>query len=233
VSSFLQRIADQREELILRHARLHLDDGEQVTHWVRARRPQGRGEGFVFLTPKRVIFHWTGRDEERCTATWDEVVSWGFVADAPGGPILGIETKEDSWFATAVVATKGMAVTFRSFLQELHRLAPSPKKPISPGSHTGSFEARSDLEVGIEKKSIGAYTKRVIITVIGVTLVTAGFIMSLPLVPGPGILVIIAGLAVLASEYDWAKDAREWARYKYKEMTARFRKRPARDASDE
>jgi uncharacterized protein (TIGR02611 family) len=39
----------------------------------------------------------------------------------------------------------------------------------------------------------------------GFGLVIAGLILSLPLVPGPGFLVIIAGLAILATEFEWAE----------------------------
>ncbi len=39
----------------------------------------------------------------------------------------------------------------------------------------------------------------------GFGLVIVGIILALPLVPGPGALVIIAGLAVLATEFEWAE----------------------------
>ena len=35
--------------------------------------------------------------------------------------------------------------------------------------------------------------------VLGVTLILVGLVLSLPLVPGPGVVLIIAGLAVLSS----------------------------------
>jgi predicted tellurium resistance membrane protein TerC len=45
--------------------------------------------------------------------------------------------------------------------------------------------------------------KRVILIVIGFTLLVAGIVMSVPLVPGPGLLVVIAALAILAVEFVW------------------------------
>ena len=45
--------------------------------------------------------------------------------------------------------------------------------------------------------------KRIGVTVAGAVLVLAGLAMLV--LPGPGILVIIAGLAVLATEYVWAE----------------------------
>jgi uncharacterized protein (TIGR02611 family) len=42
-------------------------------------------------------------------------------------------------------------------------------------------------------------------TVAGFALVAVGIVLSLPLVPGPGIPLIALGLAVLALEFDWAE----------------------------
>ena len=49
---------------------------------------------------------------------------------------------------------------------------------------------------------IGRSGKRVAVAVVGAALVAAGVAMLV--LPGPGLLVIIAGLAVLATEFAWA-----------------------------
>ena len=46
-------------------------------------------------------------------------------------------------------------------------------------------------------------SKRIAVFVLGVALVGAG--IALLVLPGPGLLVIIAGLAVLATEFAWAE----------------------------
>lgn len=46
--------------------------------------------------------------------------------------------------------------------------------------------------------------KRIVVGVLGSAVLIAGFVLSLPLVPGPGLLIMAAGLAILASEFDWA-----------------------------
>lgn len=46
---------------------------------------------------------------------------------------------------------------------------------------------------------------RVSVAVAGGVLVVAGIILALPLVPGPGILLIALGLGLLALEFDWAE----------------------------
>jgi uncharacterized protein (TIGR02611 family) len=50
---------------------------------------------------------------------------------------------------------------------------------------------------------IGRNAKRVAVTVLGLIVVLAGVLMLV--LPGPGIVTIIAGLAILATEYVWAE----------------------------
>lgn len=44
---------------------------------------------------------------------------------------------------------------------------------------------------------------------IGVALLLAGGVMALPLVPGPGLLVMFGGLTVLGGEFAWARRLRD------------------------
>jgi hypothetical protein len=50
-------------------------------------------------------------------------------------------------------------------------------------------------------------TKRVGVSIVGAALVLAGLAMLV--LPGPGILVVVAGFAVLGTEYAWAASALE------------------------
>ncbi len=83
-------------------------------------------------------------------------------------------------------------------------------------------------------KSIIRHTKRVIVTVVGVTIVLAGLAMLV--LPGPGWIAIIAGLALLATEYVWAKrlleSARRQAANGARAMSAGFRKTAGRGARE-
>jgi uncharacterized protein (TIGR02611 family) len=45
-------------------------------------------------------------------------------------------------------------------------------------------------------------TTKLVVTIVGSAVVTAGLIMMVT--PGPGLLGIVAGLAILATEWDWA-----------------------------
>lgn len=62
-------------------------------------------------------------------------------------------------------------------------------------------------------KQVLKQAKRVVIMVIGLTLVGIG--VALLVLPGPGIVVIIAGLAILATEFVWAQSLLDRAKEHY------------------
>lgn len=45
--------------------------------------------------------------------------------------------------------------------------------------------------------------KKVVVSLVGFALIAAG--VALLVLPGPGIIVVVAGLGVLATQYDWAR----------------------------
>ncbi len=55
-----------------------------------------------------------------------------------------------------------------------------------------------------EMKHIARATKKTLIFIIGVAVFVAGLLLSFPGIPGPGIVLMIAGLAILATEFAWA-----------------------------
>ncbi|MGH2795466.1 MAG: PGPGW domain-containing protein [Actinomycetota bacterium] len=75
---------------------------------------------------------------------------------------------------------------------------------------------------------VGRNSKRVAITIIGFILVLGGIVL-LPL-PGPGMLIIIAGLAVLGTEYMWARRALDLAKEKARQAADKVRRRKGRSS---
>ena len=84
---------------------------------------------------------------------------------------------------------------------------------------------------GVTLRFIARNGKRIAVSVIGAVLLLAGLIMMV--LPGPGILVIIAGLAVLATEYVWAQRALNFAKEKAEQAKNKVlgRKGPPPDAT--
>ena len=49
------------------------------------------------------------------------------------------------------------------------------------------------------------------LTVLGVLVLMVSAVFASPFVPGPGALTAVAGIAILAREYEWARDVHVWA----------------------
>lgn len=71
---------------------------------------------------------------------------------------------------------------------------------------------------------VGARGRRIAVTVVGFALVVVGLVMLV--LPGPGLLAIVAGLAVLATEYAWARRALDEAKRRTGDVAGRLRRRP-------
>ena len=78
---------------------------------------------------------------------------------------------------------------------------------------------------------IGRNSKRAAVTIAGFALILAGIVLLV--LPGPGWLLIIIGLAVLATEYVWAERALDVAKQKAKAAAAKARARMRRGSAKE
>ena len=66
----------------------------------------------------------------------------------------------------------------------------------------------------------GALTK-LVVTAVGLAVIAAGIVMMVA--PGPGIVAILGGLAILATEYHWARRLLRWLRVRVSQAAERAR----------
>jgi uncharacterized protein (TIGR02611 family) len=86
--------------------------------------------------------------------------------------------------------------------------AQAAESPAGPGAGEDKGRAaRMAEQLGERRERHKERSKphRAAITVAGFILVLAGIVLSGPGIPGPGFLVILIGLALLALEFDWAE----------------------------
>lgn len=72
-------------------------------------------------------------------------------------------------------------------------------------------------------------SRRIAVSVAGFALVAVGLVMLVT--PGPGLIVIVAGLAVLGTEYTWARRALIVARERAARTKAAVKRRRQRNRS--
>jgi hypothetical protein len=57
--------------------------------------------------------------------------------------------------------------------------------------------------------------------VVGLVLLLLGIVLSLPLVPGPGLVLVVFGLGFLSHEFTWARRLRDRAHAEFDRVTRR------------
>ncbi|WP_344523027.1 TIGR02611 family protein [Streptomyces albiaxialis] len=110
--------------------------------------------------------------------------------------------------------------------------APKPPEPIEPKELSEGAKPADPEDQGEDEKPLGSKAPEFIkrsrtlhlgwqagVFLVGLAIVVAGIIM-LPL-PGPGWLVIFAGMAVWATEFIWAQLVLRWTKRKVTEAAQR------------
>jgi uncharacterized protein (TIGR02611 family) len=94
-----------------------------------------------------------------------------------------------------------------------------------PGHDSGSrWSWLTGLRDHVRSWPGGRLGWRIAVTVVGVAVVVGGVIL-LPL-PGPGWLIIFAGLGILATEYEWARRLLTFARDQVRRWTDWVKRQP-------
>lgn len=65
-----------------------------------------------------------------------------------------------------------------------------------------------------------AVARKVAVFILGWTLILAGLVLAIPGVPGPGLLIALVGLLILASEYHWARRLVERFRRRFPRLSS-------------
>lgn len=219
-----ERFDDQRNRVAFNRALPYLDDDEEILHWARVLSSESRKEGIAYVTERRLLVRWQGRTSDgHQEFRWEELQAWGIEADASGGPMLCVEADGEDCVVQLPARSRGVADRVSSFLHQFARRAPRPRRSLTKAD-AETFKPHESVQVMQERRTPLGQTKRIVVTVIGVALVVFA-VLIIPL-PGPwSILLSIAGLAVLATEYDWAKDVSDFLKDKYDDARTKIKAR--------
>jgi uncharacterized protein (TIGR02611 family) len=228
-------ISEQREKQIVGFARQHLDPGEEVIAWARARQPHRTRSGFaptgfLYVTARKLIVHWAGQAEGHADIRFHEIEAWGVDTSAPRGPVLGVKRGSDRMYVQMPTTSRKSAEGTSEFLRAFADRAPKVQEPLESENYAGTFDPPGrQFDIRHPRRSLAGHTKRAVVTIIGVLLMVVGAILTV--LPGPAILFFIAGFAVLGSEYDWAQDALQWTKEKYQRARQKLKERRRRTSS--
>ena len=91
----------------------------------------------------------------------------------------------------------------------------APDPDVEASEEKVRFARLKRFHVWAHKNPISSLITKIVVTIVGAILILAGIVMLFT--PGQGILAVVLGLAVLSSEYEWAKRLRHRAEAKLKE----------------
>lgn len=187
---------------MLGHVRQGLDADERILAWSHASVPDTRAPGLFVVTDRRCLLH-------VATASVPDVATplsrfRLFDVDRRGTSTGRVRLRGDD---AEVVAEFSLTSRVRSramgrVLAELARadiggpagFDPSVTSPLPP------------LQRGVRD-----HARRVWVTVLGVLVLLLSLLFASPFLPGPGALTAVAGFAILAREYEWARDVHLWS----------------------
>lgn len=190
-----------REHIVVSPLRPLLDAGERVTARLHVRDPDTGHRGIVAATPARCVVYWGLRHPAR-VIPWEELTGWRMAEQARGGPLLRLHTADDE---VAVQIPASSRARMRKLAVLLARL-----REHAPAHAQGPHRSPDTMDLRTERRDLRAHTRRLAVTVLGVLVILLGGLFASPFVPGPGALTALAGLAILAREYDWASDIHQW-----------------------
>ncbi|WP_101524714.1 PGPGW domain-containing protein [Nocardioides houyundeii] len=87
---------------------------------------------------------------------------------------------------------------------------PLPQAPTRPEETSPEPHFFRRLHTRMHANPVTGLATKVVVTVVGIAVILAGLVMMVA--PGPGIVAIILGLAILSTEWSWAERALDRAK---------------------
>lgn len=198
----MRPLARLRERLVLGHVRTQLEHDETVVAWSHANLPGTRAPGLLIVTDQRLLLHVATSTIPDTSTPLAELT--GFHLNRRKPDMVSVTVQGDNG-ETEVDLNLTSRVRSRSVgrvLAALHHqnivapenFDPSLTSPLPP------------MERGVKD-----HARRVWVTIAGVLVLFVALLFSTPVVPGPGALTAVFGIAILAREYEWARDVHVWA----------------------
>lgn len=195
----LQRL---RERLVIGPIVRYLDGDDEIVAWTHASIPNARAPGVLAVTNHHCLLHVASSSIEDISTPLSQLS--GFQINRRNQEVVRVRLVGEQGLVEVELSLTNR-VRSRSVGRVLsaltnHRIAapesfdPSLTSPIPPMVRSARHHAR-----------------RVWVTVLGVLVLMLSALFASPFVPGPGALTAVAGVAILAREYEWARDVHVWA----------------------
>lgn len=191
-----------RERLVLGPIRRALLEGEAVVAWTHASLPEVRAPGVLVVTDHHCVLHVATEAIPDIWTPLSELAS--FHLDRRDPEVVRVRV-----FGDGHQLDVELSLTDRLRSRSVGRVlsALTLRRIAGPDSFDPSLTSPLPPMV----RGVRQHARRVWVTTLGVLVLLIAAAFTTPVVPGPGALTAVAGIAILAREYEWARDLHVWA----------------------
>jgi uncharacterized protein (TIGR02611 family) len=198
----MRRLVRFRERLVLGPILRYLDGDEDLLAWTHANVPEVRAPGVLVVTDHHCLVHVASSSVPDVSTPLARLS--GFDLDRRNPELVRVRLRGDG-HEVVVELSLTNRLRSRSVGRVLSTL--TRKKVAAPDS----FDPALTSPVPPMVRSARHHARRVWVTMLGVAVLLVSAVFASPFVPGPGALTALAGIAILAREYEWARDLHVWS----------------------
>lgn len=195
-------VARFRERLVVGPLRASFDPGESLLAWAHARVPGVRPPAVLVVTDQRCLVHIASPSVADTYTQLGALVRFDLDRATPETVGVRLNGTGEEVVAELSLTTRARSRAAGRVLSALVRQNVGAPE---------SFDPNETSPLPPVPRGVKDHARRVWVTVVGVLVLLVSLAFASPFVPGPGALTAVAGIAILAREYEWARDVHVWA----------------------
>jgi len=198
----MQPVARLRERLVLGHVRTQLEDRETIVAWSHANLPGTRAPALLIVTDQRLLLHVATSLIPDTSTPLAELTGFHLNRRQPDVVSVTVQGDNGETEADLNLTSRVRSRSVGRVLSALHH-----QNIVAPEN----FDPSLTSPLPPMARGVKDHARRVWVTIAGVLVLFVALLFSTPIVPGPGALTAVFGIAILAREYEWARDLHVWA----------------------
>ncbi|MFO7777700.1 MAG: PGPGW domain-containing protein [Nitriliruptoraceae bacterium] len=175
---------------------------ESLLAWAHARVPGVRPPALLVVTDQRCVVHIASPSVADIHTQLGALVRFDLDRATPEMVGVRLNGSGEEVVAELSLTTRARSRAAGRVLSALvHQNVGAPE----------SFDPSQTSPLPPVPRGVKDHARRVWVTVVGILVLLVSLAFASPFVPGPGALTAVAGIAILAREYEWARDIHVWA----------------------
>lgn len=195
-------VARFRERLVVGPLRASFGPEEALLAWAHAKVPGVRPPAVLVVTDQRCLVHIASPTVADTYTHLGSLVRFDLDQATPETVGVRLNGTGEEVVAELSLATRARSRAAGRVLSALVRQDVGAPE---------SFDPTKTSPLPPVPRGVKDHARRVWVTVVGVLVLLVSLAFASPFVPGPGALTAVAGIAILAREYEWARDVHVWA----------------------